>query len=374
MIERLNYSKPTPSTDEIDPLVGHALHRDISARFRALQGGNTHAQPVSTNSKSGTPLDIPKLQNEDNDKTVEELLAELGPEEDWAISKGEEEQVTNLLEEAQDALKGSTDTDKNDAIPDAKPGAAGHEQRKQQEQTAGLPSIDLSVFQPEPDSEAEDTVETHRQSKSELNHSLDREAEEYLERIMDEISHENATSHQNEETDDPPPAYHEAESNIHHLPSSSTADLPSTPSKDPTLPPIPPSSPQNPSTSSNPDSDLLTTRYSSLSLALPSVPTTLPKPSPFPGPRPSDTGTTHTDAEVSTWCIICLDDATLQCIGCDGDLYCRNCWIEGHRGESAGPEERRHRAMEYNKDSKGKGKEAEQRQRGRKRMVGLGAT
>jgi hypothetical protein len=58
------------------------------------------------------------------------------------------------------------------------------------------------------------------------------------------------------------------------------------------------------------------------------------------------------DADVESWCIICCDDATLRCLGCDGDLYCGNCWNEGHRGPDVGPEERSHRALNFVKDKK----------------------
>jgi hypothetical protein len=55
-----------------------------------------------------------------------------------------------------------------------------------------------------------------------------------------------------------------------------------------------------------------------------------------------------------TWCIICTDDATLECLGCDGDLYCQTCWVEGHRGEGAGLGERHHRAVLFMKKKKKK--------------------
>jgi hypothetical protein len=69
------------------------------------------------------------------------------------------------------------------------------------------------------------------------------------------------------------------------------------------------------------------------------------------------------DEDIETWCIICSDDATVRCLGCDGDLYCGNCWNEGHRGPDAGYEEKMHKAVAYVKN----GKEEKQKKR---RMVG----
>ena len=62
----------------------------------------------------------------------------------------------------------------------------------------------------------------------------------------------------------------------------------------------------------------------------------------------------HTDQEIETWCVICCADATVQCFGCDKDLYCWVCWREGHMGEDAGLEERLHVWERYKKPSKGR--------------------
>lgn len=34
--------------------------------------------------------------------------------------------------------------------------------------------------------------------------------------------------------------------------------------------------------------------------------------------------------EQERWCCICVEDAEVKCLGCDGDLYCKRCWREGH--------------------------------------------
>ncbi|KAI9894934.1 MAG: hypothetical protein M1814_000154 [Vezdaea aestivalis] len=78
------------------------------------------------------------------------------------------------------------------------------------------------------------------------------------------------------------------------------------------------------------------------SLSLPSVPSKAPT---SKLARPAG----FADDDIDSWCIICLGDSSLKCSGCDGDLYCSSCWIEGHRGESAGCEERQHKAVKWRK-------------------------
>ena len=52
------------------------------------------------------------------------------------------------------------------------------------------------------------------------------------------------------------------------------------------------------------------------------------------------------DDDTDTWCCICNEDASLRCVGCDGDLYCRQCWVEGH-GNMGRDEIREHKIADY---------------------------
>lgn len=79
---------------------------------------------------------------------------------------------------------------------------------------------------------------------------------------------------------------------------------------------------------------------------LPSVPTFQP------GDRPVPSVTKklgYTDEDQKTWCIVCLEDSTVRCLGCDGDVYCARCWREMHVGPSAGYDERGHRWEKFDR-------------------------
>lgn len=84
-------------------------------------------------------------------------------------------------------------------------------------------------------------------------------------------------------------------------------------------------------------------------LGLPSAPTFRPednksKPA---APKRLAARSGYTDADQKTWCVVCLEDGTIRCLGCDddggsGDVYCARCWKEMHVGPSAGYDERGH--------------------------------
>ena len=61
----------------------------------------------------------------------------------------------------------------------------------------------------------------------------------------------------------------------------------------------------------------------------------------------------YTDEDQQTWCIVCLEDATVRCVGCAEDgassgannannAYCERCWRDMHVGPAAGYDERGH--------------------------------
>jgi hypothetical protein len=73
-------------------------------------------------------------------------------------------------------------------------------------------------------------------------------------------------------------------------------------------------------------------------LGLPSAPTSAVGKGSAPPPKPE---------VVEDWCVICQDDATVLCHGCDEMLYCARCWKEGHLGEGVGWEEKGHEWSRY---------------------------
>lgn len=69
----------------------------------------------------------------------------------------------------------------------------------------------------------------------------------------------------------------------------------------------------------------------------------LPSPPRTPPRTVVTKSSSYSDAEIASWCAICCADAEVRCPGCAGELYCHSCWREGHQGEEAGWEERKHR-------------------------------
>lgn len=149
------------------------------------------------------------------------------------------------------------------------------------------------------------------------------EAEAYLQELMDELEIEGQTERGSYLTRkaDPPPSSSPA------FPSAPTTVFP------------PPSSYCPP-------------------VLFPEAPSTLPTSRPKP---PSTSSIQNkkkkqfSDQEIDSWCVICCDDASVKCLGCERDLYCWGCWREGHVGLEVGREERGHRWVKVGNEGEGKG-------------------
>lgn len=286
---------------------------------------------MNANDDAKVATACPEGTRGEDDKTIEELLADLGPSEQWNVDKTEHDEVEELLRAADTALKEQPNLE---AVPD-------DEEVSHKPVPARLPAVDVLVFSPEPES---DEDEEPKETKAQVRDHVNREADDVLKRLMDEVKYEKehgadsgeeaaaGSSDDGEETVDVP------------------LDFPAAPSRD--LPET------TASTTAKGDEDLAA-RFPSLTL--PSVPTTLKSST---SSKSKASIQKFADEEIDSWCVICNDNATLSCLGCDEDLYCMNCWLEGHRSEDAAYAERTHKAVQYAKRG------GKKRQKNRRAMVG----
>ncbi|TPX19068.1 uncharacterized protein E0L32_011229 [Thyridium curvatum] len=91
-------------------------------------------------------------------------------------------------------------------------------------------------------------------------------------------------------------------------------------------------------------------------LGLPSAPTFAPDARP---PSTAYRRTTpagrqaYTDEDERAWCVVCLEDAAVRCLGCGGDVYCARCFRDMHVGPAAGYDERGHRSVRFERGPRG---------------------
>ena len=242
---------------------------DLIARFERLHGRKStdHKQASSTESIND---DISRPPS----PTIEELLAQLDPEDQYKINSTDLEEGKELIAEAKRTL------------------------------SDGDPSPRKTTCRSSATSPSRSPGESAQTTESEQRDEV--EAETSLQRILSEVELERQQ---------------EAASTVSSI-KSDTMPAPQAPA--------PPDSFASLVFPSIPDSPLP-------SLTFPSAPTAAPSTR-----KPTKQSPKFSDEEIDSWCIICCANANVRCFGCDGDLYCWGCWREGHVGEDAGLEEKRH--------------------------------
>ena len=221
--------------------------------------------------------------------TIEELLAELNHEGNFELDRTEIEEAEDLLAEAKKAMPTDSEPEQQAAAPEDS-------------------SRDGRTTQSSPPAELDE----------------DAEAQEALQQILDEPEDVHPEKEKAEDKEQAP----------------ALGDVPA---------PTPPHQ-ESPDTAPPPTSfsalQFPTTPDSAFDkLDLPSAPTTAPTRK----VRANAKVKPPSDQEIETWCVICCNDASVRCFGCDKDLYCWGCWREGHMGEDAGLEEKHHVWERYKK-------------------------
>lgn len=286
----------------------------ISVAPQALSGSRTaKAGNAASQEKPAQPEDGDDTEFifSTDDQTLEELLGDVSPDEN-PVTEPSDEQVKALLEEL------SLSVPKDDADEE------GHEKRAE-------------------DSDDDSDGERMQTKANDIIARLKDEIE--LEATLGEVDDEAGPTiqHQKEDQQD------DGESN----PANVDFVIPSLPSN---LDDLSASSPWR--ASGTADMDDITARMAALrapatddSFSLPSVPSSKPAAGDKPVKRLTSK-TDYTDDDIDSWCTVCLNDATLRCLGCDDDPYCTRCWREMHIGPAAAFDDRSHKAVQFTRARK----------------------
>ena len=262
---------------------------------------------------------------ESDDQTIEELLADLGPGDQWALNPDDPNDIQKLLNEAKNVLPRGEESQESPANETKYSSPGGNNKGDRNILTGDL---DMSAFALEEGDQGQ-----RRHQKLEIE---SREAQDVLAKLMDEVELERKNKpRKNSETDEDPDGEENIERELGEL------SLPSPPAK---LPDFELAEDKDTEDFASSIATRMAALRASDDLGLPSAPTFKPV-----SLDPETSTRKYTDEEIETWCVICQDDATITCLGCGGDLYCAKCWREGHIGPDAGLEERRHKWLKYKK-------------------------
>ncbi|KAL8907152.1 MAG: hypothetical protein Q9207_001574 [Kuettlingeria erythrocarpa] len=283
LLGRLNALRQSSVTLEVNTT--ESLHRaepqddlDLAGRFSKLNSNRRLTADELIKSVAEAPSDTNEAPPS---PTVEELLADLGPEEQWQPDREGKAQIKDLLAAAKKALPTDNDT------------KGEHEPLEEQPKDPGLEQLH------------DDKSKQMKRTSTISSANDEEEAAAQLQRVLDELS-------------------------VNPSPPQTPAPQASTEVRDATNT----SSPH----ATNGDTAGTDDIFPSVPLDLPSTPTTI---NPTLAPIKSKSQD-YTDTEIDSWCIICCDDALVRCTGCAGDLYCSDCWQEGHASVDATLEDRGH--------------------------------
>jgi hypothetical protein len=368
LLSRLNALKKssvtldTNSSVSIAPTSSPKPTNDLAARFARLgtpsPSGSPQPSRTTSSNNVGAPVAPSYLEgiaqgvgashvgfNEDDEKSLEELLGELngavGDSKEWDVSKKEQQDVGKLLKDMRRILPEVVSSRAQGFQQDNTQG-----DQAAKEELTDWESIEVNVGSGEV-GRAQESEGLEDDSENSKKATAEDEADDVISRVMAELEISKKYDPPSPPSETDTPESRDKKKETQEDTTDSGLQLPSAP-KD---------LPADDFTRSQAFEDAFTARLAALaapsppqtdSLGLPSAPSFAPRKKPPVATNLQE----RLDDEIDTWCIICQDDATLKCLGCDGDLYCQNCWMEGHRGESAGFEERRHKAVLYSKKKK----------------------
>ncbi|GAB7347438.1 hypothetical protein MBLNU459_g4357t1 [Dothideomycetes sp. NU459] len=319
---------------------------DLAARFRNLTPSAT-----STPQKSFVGADYgfeeeDTPHNDEDEQTLEELLQELGPDEQWMLDPDDPKHISQLLEEARTALpreQRAADADVVDGVKSELAQAAADSQKEL--------DIEIGHQQPSPPGREGGDDGDDEETRKTVDQQDDEEADSYVSQVLAQLDLER--KYGGASPPEAPSDDDDTGANKDVTPGSPTKDLGGALS----LPSAPTGVPSSPAQDLDTDIDsALSARFASLGgLGLPSVPSFSPSKKPINVTKSLKSNLPkYTDEDIDSWCCICNEDATVRCLGCDYDLYCDGCWKEGHGTEPG--QERGHRAVRYTRDRRGQTK------------------